>query len=229
MKRASFIFKKKLALTLSIVIVLIGLLPLSAGALEADSGIIISGIEDATGVNTTLSNPTSAIVNANLILAIYGPDGKLVYGKAYPVSVEAGASVNQRFEYDIASIAVIPGYSMKLFAWDKVSYAPLCKEVTSARYLTIDGNDVVFDGVNVIGDSSVTEFKYVALDEFQKRGTAYTAVKSGDGWTFAPAEGIDVVIAFKPGNIIGGALPDVKLTELRMPNGNNTMRAVISL
>lgn len=186
----------------------------------------LTAVRDAAGVTATLYNPSAIGIDASLIFAAYDPDGRLVYMKDYPVTAAAGASAAQRFDYDVAGS---PNYVFNVFAWDGDTFLPLSKDVSSARYITIDGSGAVYDGRRVYGNSEVTEFTFVLVDEMTKRGSAYTATKSGDKWTRARADDVDVVIAQAPVEIIGGALPELGLADLREPSGSSGMRVVISL
>ncbi|MDR0671025.1 MAG: hypothetical protein LBF64_01800 [Oscillospiraceae bacterium] len=232
MKRARSIFAKRLAFVASI-LMLIGFLPLIPEAAGyADPGaesaleIHLRAVKEATGVTATLKNPTSADIHANFIFAAYGSDGKLRYHRLYAVTIGADSSEVQRFDYDIAAH---PDHIIKVFAWDQLSFAPLYKEITSARCITVDGSDIVYDGVSAVGDPEVTAFTFVMIDEMTRRGRAYTATKSGRRWTHTGAEDVDVVLAYRPSAYIGGALPTLEMSDLRAPNGNNRARVVISL
>ena len=228
MKRTNTVLKKRLALALSIII-LVGLLPLKTMAAGVPSDIEIFGVKDGTGVTATLDNNTSASVSVILVFAVYEPNGRLSYNKDYPVAVGASSSATQRFDYDVAAH---PDYIYKLFAWDNPSFAPLCKDITSKRCITVDGSDAVYDGIglNVTANPAVTDFMFVMVDEMTKRGgVAYNAEKAGGKWTHTKAEGVDVIIAYRPADYIGAALPDIEMTNLRLPDGNNRTRVVISL
>ncbi|MDR0424078.1 MAG: hypothetical protein LBH39_01230 [Clostridiales Family XIII bacterium] len=239
MKKTSAIFKKLPAAAL-IAVLLVSLLPMQAAADEYAAGqpdapavaaaaatdVTATAAKSPTGINATLKNAGPAEISVSLILAVYETNGKLIYSKAYPVTAGAGASASQAFEYDVAANA---DCIYKLFAWDGASFIPLSKEVTSARCIIIDGSDVAYDGVRVTGDPDVSEFTYVKIDEMAKRGLAYTASKSGDIWAQARASGVDVILAYKPAAQIGSALPEIDITELRIPNGSNKTRVVISL
>ncbi|MDR2671292.1 MAG: hypothetical protein LBC26_06195 [Oscillospiraceae bacterium] len=233
MKRASSVLGKKLALV-SCVIMLIGLLSVTAAAVtyagqeaEIAPDVKILAVKDATGVTATLKNLTPASVSVSFIFAVYEPDGKLSYHKLYSVAAEAESSAVQRFEYDTAAH---PDYIIKLFAWDILGFAPRGKDLSSARCITIDGSDVAYDGVRYVsGDPAVTAFSYVRLDEITKRGVAYAAAKSGSQWTHARAGSVDVIIAYRSPVHIGAALPQIETADLRVPNGNNRTRVVITL
>lgn len=226
MKRARSTFKKRLSLVLSLVM-LLGFLPLVTGtAAETAPGASFTATKDAAGVTATLNNLSAAGIDASFLLAVYMSDGQLVYCKEYQVTVGAQSTASQRFDYDIAAH---PDYIVKVFAWDRVTFVPLCKDMTSALCVTVDGSGVIYDGMNVMGTAGATKFTYVKVDEFTKRGKAFTATKSGSTWTHAKADGVDVVIAYRPAKYIGSTLPVATMTELRMPNGVNRKRIVITL
>ncbi len=226
MKRVRSIFKKRLSLVL-VVIMLIGFLPLiTAEAAEAAPIASIAAVKDSTGVSATLNNFTPTGINASLIFAVYEPSGKLSYIKEYPVTAGAGSSATQRFNYDVATH---PDNIIKLFAWDRLTFIPLCSEISSSLCITVDGSGAAYNGISVTAASDVKEFTYVRIDQLTKRGKAFTATKTGNTWTHAKAEGVDVVIAFRPLQNIGGALPDVAMTELSMINGVNKIRVVVTL
>jgi len=220
-------FKKRLALMLGIIL-LIGLIPLSA---TAEEGIGVIGMKDATGVTATLNNPSLEDVNAIVIIAVYKENGALSKVKEFPVTVKAGSFVNQRLDYDVYANM---GYTYKVFAWDP-DYVPLCSDAVAGNAtllcVTVDGSDAVCDGLFVTASPEVTEFIYVRVDQVKKIGTAYTAAKSGSIWTHTRVSGADIIIAYKPASIIGGALPVATMTYLdtRVSNNANKIRIVISL
>ena len=222
-------FKKRLALMLCI-IMLIGLLPLHATAALAE-GVSILGVKDATGITATLSNTTAENITALLILAVYEQNGRLSYFKQYQVTAASGASLNQRFDYNVYEN---PEYTYKLFAWD-LTYVPLCADavigLTPVLCVTVDNSGAICDGLYVTAAPEVTEFMYVKVDTAKKIGTAYTATRSGNIWTHAKVQGANVIITYKPANVIGGALPTAKVTYLdtRVSKNANKLRIVISL
>ena len=133
---AMSVFKKRLALLLSIIIVIGGVFPLNAATADVpdfsdviavadsvSSAIEILGTKDSTGVSATLNNGSPNSVNAEIILAVYEPNGTLNYAKTYQATIGAEASVSQRFDYDVAAH---PGFIYKLFAWNAISFTPLC-------------------------------------------------------------------------------------------------------
>ena len=242
MKKARTI-NKKVALALSI-IMLIGLLPLNIINVNAissytpDAMRIAAGIT-AQGVSVGLVNDYGVEMAGKIVLATYDAEGKLAHSamKPFRISPESLLVENVVFDYDFT---VNPNNIIKIFVWTNGdNNVPICMPFTSATNIIIDGSDVEFDGRNVIGDSSITEFKYVSLNEFTRRGVAYQAKKIDEKWEISRADYIDVIIAYAPryslpregiiDNTIGGALPEVALTELPMPNGIKTMRVVISL
>ena len=228
MKRARSVIRNRLALALSI-IMLIGLLPSITSAADAAPGMGLLGVKDSTGVTATLSNNTAASVNAVIIFAVYEPNGRLSYNKDFPAAVGANLSATQRFDYDVAAH---PDYIYKLYAWNSLNFAPLCGDISSKKCITVDGSNAIYDaiGLNVAADPGINEFMFVMVDEMTKRGgIAYNAVKSGGKWTHAKAEGVDVILAYRPADYIGAALPDIEKTDLRMPDGVNRTRVVISL
>jgi len=224
MKRSTF--KKRLALMLGIIMI-VGLLPLHATAAESVS---VLGVKDAAGVTATVKNLSTESVDVLLLLAVYESNGKLNYVDVYTVTAAAGASVNRRFDFDVMADRE---YTYKLFAWDPVSYVPLCQDASPEPELCVivDGSDVEFDGIFVDAGPEVTEFMYVRVDGVKRIGVAYTAKKAGGVWTHTKVVGADVIIAYKPLSIIGGALPVVRLTYLdtRVSNNANKIRIVISL
>ena len=56
-----------------------------------------------------------------------------------------------------------------------------------------------------------------------------TMLKSGGEWTYTKAPGVDVILAYKPLSLTGSDFPAFEIMQLRRPNGNNTMRVVISI
>jgi hypothetical protein len=226
MKIVGLIFNKRLVLALC-VIMLVGFLPLSATAADVAPGVNITAVKDLTGVTATINNTTAASCTASLIFAVYDQNGRLSYSKEYPITVAANSSANQKFDFDFVAK---PDGILKLFAWNSVGFIPLSKERMSCLSITIDGSGVVYDGigVNVSAAPTVKEFQFVMIDEFTKRGGAYTATKLSNKWSHVKTEGVDVVIAYKPTEFIGSALPDMEITDLRMPNGLNQTRVIIS-
>ena len=222
-------FKKRLALMLCIII-LTGILPLHATAWLAED-VSILGVKDATGISATLSNTTAENITAYLILAVYEQNGKLNYFKQEQVTVAAGSSLSRRFDYNVYEN---PDYTYKVFAWD-LAYIPLCVDnvigLTPVLCVTVDGSGAICDGLNVTAAPEVNEFMYVKVDTAKKIGTAYTAVRSGNIWKHTKVQGANVIITYKPANVIGGALPTAKLTYLdtRVSKNANKLRIVISL
>jgi len=220
-------FKKKLALILGI-IMLIGLLPLHAAAVV--DGVSVAGVKDDTGVTATLKNASPGSVNALILLAVYEPNGKLNFIEVSNVTAAAGASVNQRFDFNVLANRA---YTYKLFAWDPDTYVPLCEDATPTPDLCVivDGTVVEFDGIFVDAGPEVTEFMYVRIDGAKRIGVAFTAKKADGVWTHTKVIGADVIIAYRPSSIIGGTLPAVRLTQLdtRVSNHVNKIRIVISL
>jgi hypothetical protein len=225
MKRAGLIPRKILTLML-IAVMLVGFLPLTSMAADT-ANINITAAEDQTGVTATFNNPTSASVSVSLIFAAYGKNGKLSYTKEYPLTAGANASVTQKFDFDFTAQ---PDCIIKLFAWDGTGFIPFCKEMSSSYCVTIDGSNATYDGVglNVIADPAVTGFTFVMIDQFTKRGAAFTAEKINKMWSHAKVEGMDVIIAYKPAEFIGSALPEIEVTDLRAPNGVNITRVIVS-
>ena len=139
MKRTRSTFKKRLTLVLSIIMI-IGLLPSTtladdyastdavsfAAVAAADVNVNIQASKDAAGVTAALINNSAIGVSANLVLAVYEPNGRLCYNKDYIVTIGANDLASQRFDYNVAAH---PEYIYKLFAWDPLSFAPLCKEL----------------------------------------------------------------------------------------------------
>jgi hypothetical protein len=226
MKRALSISKKILIMGISIIMIL-GFFPINAAAADPVSGINLTAVKDPAGVTATLSNSTSASVSASLVFAIYEPNGKLGYIKQYPVTAGANSSAVQRFDFDFSTLT---DYIIKLFAWDGTGFIPLSNEMSSCLSITIDGSGVVYDGIgiNVIANTGVADFKFVMLDEFTKRGAVYSALKAGKIWAHSKMDGVDVIIAYKPADFIGSALPDIEVSDLRMPNGVNKVRVLVS-
>jgi hypothetical protein len=225
MNRVRSVSQRRLILALG-VILLLSFLPQNVTAAGAGD-VKISAVKDSAGVLATLNNLTSADVSASLIFAVYGQNGKLNYVKEYPVTAGANSSANQRFDFDFAAL---PDYIIKLFAWDGSGFVPLCRGLSSCLSVTIDGSGVVYDGIglNVSADPGVTRFDFVMIDEFTKRGAAYTGIRANSRWTHAKAEGVDVIIAYKPAEVIGSVLPDIAVSELPMANGVNTTRVLVS-
>ncbi len=87
----------------------------------------------------------------------------------------------------------------------------------------------IADNITVTGDPAVTRFMYVKADELGKTGVPYIAEKTGDDWTHTRVYDVDVIIAQRPAVFTGGALPKLATTTLRMSNGNNRMRVIISM
>jgi hypothetical protein len=220
------LFKKTLALTLGI-IVLIGLFPLNATAAD---GISISGVRDSTSVTATINNLSLEDVDALMVFAVYRTTGVMIHVEVSQVKAAAGKSVSQKFSYDILAN---PDYIYKLFAWEPLTYIPLCAQAFPGPVLcvTVDGNDAKYDGLYVVAAPEVNEFMYVKVDEAKKTGMAYTAKKSGDTWTHTRVEGANVIITYKPSSVVGAALPVAIVSPLdtRVSGNANKIRIVISL
>ena len=225
MRKARSIISMRLALILSVVL-LIGFLPSSAMAANA-ADISVTAVKDQAGVTAALNNLTSASVTATLVFAVYNPEGRLSYVKQYSVTAGAKASANQRFDFDFSSQ---PEHIIKLFVWDGIGFMPLCTELSSCLSIAIDNSGVIYDGigVNVTAASGTTAFKFVMIDEFTKRGGAYLGAKTSGKWSHARLAGADVIIAYKPADVIGSALPDLDVTDLRLTDGSTITRILVS-
>jgi hypothetical protein len=56
-----------------------------------------------------------------------------------------------------------------------------------------------------------------------------TMSKSGGEWTYTKVSGVDVILAYKPLSLTGADFPAFEITQLHRPNGNNSIRVVISI
>jgi hypothetical protein len=181
------------------IIMLVGLLPFSAIAAEAAPGVSILAEKDSKGVTANIYDFASKGVDVHFIFAVYEANGKLNYIKEALVTVAAGASYGTQ-RFDF-DIAAHPDYIVRVFAWDRLSLIPI----------------------------EVTDSFLVAVDELKKTGAAYKVTQSGNQWAYTRAADVDVVIAYKPRNYIGGSLPDLDLTYLRRPTGVKKVFVIVSL
>lgn len=225
MKSLIHTIQRKLAFTISLFI-LIGLLPLNT-VMAYETGINLSTSGVVGGVTVALNNGSSSIVDANIYFAVYDEIGRMIEAQTFHTEAVApgGSSAQHTFSSDLLANT---NYSFKLFVWDSVTHAPLVEIAEREIYLVVDGSNVVYDGKTVSGNADVTSFMCVKLDTWSNRGTALVVTKTDEIWTSTKASGVNLIIASKPDNLIGSALPKAVMSTLRIPEGGNRIRIVVT-
>ena len=225
MKRWIHTIRKKLAFTISLII-LIGLLPLNT-VMANENRISLSTSGVVGGVAVTLKNGTSSVVNANIHFAVYDELGRM--NEVQTFHTEAVAPGESSLQHTFLSDQVAnTSNSFRLFVWDYITHAPLMDISERYSYIVVDGSNVVYDGKTVSGDADVASFMCVKLDSWSNRGTALVVTKTGESWTSAKAYGVNLIIASKPDNLVGSALPKAEMSILRIPEGGNSIRIVVT-
>ena len=90
---------------------------------------LIAGKTAGDLIEATFYNITAAAKSADIILAVYNADGRLVYAETKTVSANALGNAVVTFDKDVSDYE---GYTYKVFAWTPDTYAPICENADGA-------------------------------------------------------------------------------------------------